>query len=330
MLRIASYSISSYSISVWIQCTILIAFGSKAMGQVSYDCPTQVSATIVESGASHKIVEMLIPVSVSVDDERLSVENVKIEVNWNRNPNPVVDFAPKTVLRSQYEGAINVEKKSELRYGGEVSASSGYFDFLTPGISADVGKKDSETHRFNKLPPQDLLVASGTSQRGTGVYFRFEDNPTHTLEGSRDLIVAFEVPESWRGGVLQITFTSVGKRRKFASFQSDFEYARVFVLPTYLRGDEQARQFSNEFVNSELQLRKDWSDYESSVHSANQWDRWYKSQSDGQLPSLWMHHLIQSGSDVAYRKYESRLPRGVADSANEFIVARKNLFALSR
>ena len=322
----------SYAIFAIVPTTFVLVFLCGGLfGQLRYDCPSQVPAVTVESGATHKIVEMLIPVSIAIEDRSLDVKDVKVQVRWNRNAFPVVEFAPRTLLQSSYDGAISIEKKSETNYGIGVDVGSDYLEFLTPSLNANVGKKDSETQRFSKLPPQELLVSSGTTDRGTGVYFDFKQSQANTLEGSRDLIVAFEVPVTWRGGVLQTTFTSTGKQKKFGSLKSDFKFARVFVLPTYLKGDDQARQFSYEFVNSEMQLRKDWRRYESSIaSSSNQFNRWFGTGQKNRLPDLWVHHLIQSGSDVAIEKYKSRLPKGIAFSAEEFVDARNNLLALGR
>lgn len=325
MLRAVSFAISA----IVSTTLVLLILCDSLFGQLNYDCPSQVPAVTIETGPTHKIVEMLIPISIAIENQGLEINEVNVQVNWNRNAYPVVEFAPKTLLQSNIDGAVSIEKKTETNFGIGVDVGSDYLEFLTPSAKANVGKKNIETKRFNQIPPQDLTVASGTIDRGTGVYFDFKQSPLNTLEGGRDLIVAFEVPVNWRGGVLQVTFSSTGKQKKFGTLKSDFEFARIFVLPTYLQGDDQARQFSHDFVESEMQLRRNWSRHDMTTsHSAKQFGRWFGQQQ--RLPDLWVHHLIQSGSDVAIERYRTQLPRNVAAAANAFMAARRNLVALSR
>ena len=126
MLRAVSYAIPSIVPST----ILLLILCSGLFGQVNYDCPSQVPAITVDSGTTHKIVEMLIPVSIAIEDTGLDVNDVNVQVKWNRNAYPVVEFAPKTLLQSNIDGAISIEKKTETNYGIGVDVGSDYLEFF--------------------------------------------------------------------------------------------------------------------------------------------------------------------------------------------------------
>ena len=104
--------------------------------------------------------------------------------------------------------------------------------------------KNEQTLRFQRKPKQVLLVASGTIQRGTGAFFRFFPNDQLTLEGGRDLSVTFRVPATWRGGVLRVVCSASGTRSVFVGVGEPVNVTQTFVVPTCLKGDEEARELS--------------------------------------------------------------------------------------
>ncbi len=322
----------SYVLSILIHLS-LVLFAVDIFGQtITFDCPGTAKARVIAVSASQKIVEVPFSVSSAFADSSQNVEQLKIQVDWNRSAYPVVDYGPRTELHSRYEGPVSVEKRVENNAGVGAKVSSSAIDFLTPSLNADLGHRNSETRRFNEIPQHEVQLASGTTNRGTGVFFEFHDSPISTLEGSRELVIAFEVPESWRGGVLQVTFRATGQQKKFGSFDNAFEFARIFVMPVYLEGDNQARQLAYEFARSEVQLRRDWSLHESKISKgSNQWQKWFGSDRyRNELPNMWVHHLIQSSSDVSIERFRRKLPEPVADAASQFVEARRNLVALSR
>ena len=315
--------------SIFVTLNFLLPASLLFAQSVAYDCPAVVAAEVLEHTGSNQLVDVQIPISVSNSDARLQLQEVKVDVFWNRNAFPVVDYAPRTQLHSRYDGPITIEKKSEVNYGVSVSAASDYLDFVTPNAEADVGKKNSESRKYNEIPQQELLLASGTSRRGTGAFFTFKESRIQTLEGDRNLALRFDVPVSWRGGILQVTVRTKGRRKKFAGFHDDFELARTFMLPVYVESDGQARSIAYQFARTEQQLRYSWDQHLGRQDSANnQFQRWFATQKPN-VPSLWVHQLIQSDSDDLVRRFEKQLPSRIAITANEFVDARKNLVAIS-
>lgn len=321
----------SYSVWISIHLTILWWLCGDSLGQsVRFDCPSVAAATIVDQHSFGRIVEVVIPVSTTVSDSKLVLQEIQTEVYWNRNAYPIVKYEPLTSLQSKYEGPIAIEKNRETSYKLGADLSSSYLDFATPTLNAGVGWKNAEIKRFSEIPQHQWTVASGTIKRGTGAYFQFKPSRTETLEGGRDLTVAYDVPESWRGGVLQINCRAFGKRKVLGLFGESFEHSRVFVVPVYLQGDQQAREFALEFARSEQRLRYGWSQYQNQLAESNANPAKLLFSNEARVSGLWVHQLIQSGSDIAIEKVESQLPKKVANAANEFVRARQNLISISR
>ena len=306
--------------------------GGLSAQPVHFDCPAITAARLVELQSDQKVIEFRVPISMTVLDNHLTVDSLRTEIGWNRVAYPLVSYGPSTLLKSRYDGPVSVERKTETNASLDSRVSSSYLEFVSPSLNGNLNKKKSETRKFNEIPEHELVIGSGPVQRGTGAYFLFKPTRTETLEGGREVVLAYRVPISWSGGLLQVTMTVSGQEsKKLGLFREDVEFARIFVLPAFLEGDLRARQAAQLFANSEQRLRKGWSLHlaESSKPNSTNIFRWF-DKPDQQADSLWMHHLIQSGSDLAIKRYESKLPRKISSVAYEFVQARRDLIELSR
>ena len=206
--------------------------------------------------------------------------------------------------------------------------------------SIDLGTRETSIRKFEQIPQQELLVASGTSHRGMGAFFRFHPSKQSTLEGGRELRLRFRVPAEWRGGVLRVDCFAEGKRVVLPGWSDPFEFSRTFVLPVYLATDAEARSAAADFVRSEQGLRQQWNlsrpvktnrgPHIQGFPALPSWLARSTSTTDRSLPDQWVHYLIQSGDDAYLKKYRSQLPQSLADSADQFVAARQRLLTFSR
>ncbi len=235
--------------------------------EIVFDVPALVGVRVVEldehppRSPSQKTIEVVIPVSTeSRSSDRNRVEEYRFDVFWNRNIYPICDYGPRTQTVSEIEGLISVDKTTERNSSLGLTLGSSYQSMLTGSGTAEIGSRNGTRLHYQEIPQHELLVASGTIHRGTGAFFRFHPSRTESLEGGRDLVVAFQVPRSWRAGVLQVECQARGSRKVLA-WSEDFDFSRAFVLPIYLEGDDQAREAAAEFVRSEQRLRKNWQNH---------------------------------------------------------------------
>ena len=308
---------------------------------VSFDVPALVGVNeiVYAEGqtppANEKIIKVIIPVSSIVrTSDRENTEQFRFDVYWNRNVYPIVDYGPKTQTTSDIEGLISVEKSKDKNAGVGINVG-GSQELISGSAKVDLSNRSGSRMSYQEIPQHEVLVASGTIQRGTGAFFRFHPSKRDTLEGGRDLIVAYRVPQSWRGGVLKIECRAEGHRsvlgKVFGSWREGFTESRAFVLPIYLEGDDQARQAAVEFVRSEQGLRQNWMRHQSSKpQPTGGLFAMPSSTSASRLPEQWVHHLIQSGNDEYLTRYRRQLPESVASAAQDFVSARQGLFKFSR
>lgn len=322
-----------YTIATIVNFGFILFLQSDMLAQpVRFDCPAVSPARLVEQINERKVIEIRVPISMTALESNSQVEELRAEISWNRNANPIVSYGPSTLLQSKYNGPVAVQKKTESNFTLGANVSTSYVDLVSPTVEGELKKSNTETRSFDEVPEHDLVVASGPISRGTGAYFSFLPSRTETLEGGRELVVAFDVPALWRGGMLQVTMTAIGRQKKFGFFSEELDFSRIFMLPIYLQGDDQARQAAFEFSHSEQRLRQDWELYRTASQrnqSALPFEKWFAG-SKNDVPEMWVHHLIQSGSDVSVARVEDRLPRKITVAANQFVEARRNLLMLSR
>lgn len=313
-----------------VQAFVLLLLSQNAIAQnFKFDCPAMLAADIVESGPATKTIQVVVPVSIVARNSSINLDSVDYEVFWNRNAHAVADYAPKTAMQTDIDGPIEIERKRETSYRVGVDVSSGYFDAISPSLDAGVSRNHSERRKFNEIPEHEVLLSSGIIKRGTGVSFRFRPSRTTTLEGGRELIVAFDVPASWRAGVLQVTGTATATKKVLGLFGDEIEFQRTFVMPIFLQDDVEAQQSASQFARAEQLLRMHWRLHQKSTTSGSRMGQLFQPGSTG-VSELWVHQLIQHGSGTITPSVQRQLPRKVASAAKQFNQARSNLLTLSR
>lgn len=329
------------SVALVLVWWFLVLGASVALAEepIQFDVPVVVEACKVPSEldeSQERLIEIVIPVSTLISGrDRDLVNEFNFQVHWNRNVYPLVDYAPRTQMQSDVQGLIAVEKQHDRSTSFGVNGNGQVENLVNLKANIGASERNSETLRFDRIPDQEILVASGTIHRGTGAFFRFHPSKHVSLEGGRDLIVTFRVPTHWRGGVLRVVCSAEGRRKVFAGLTEPVNAARTFIVPTYLKGDDQARQTAIEYVQSELELRRSWASYRSKVDAAsdNLMTRFEKAlgqKKDYSVPAGWASELIESGGDRALARYERALPASLRQLANNFSNTRNSLYALSR
>ena len=327
MLRSATYSTSAF---VFLFMSLLILSSKLSAQEIGFDCPAVAGAIPILETEEYRLIEIPLSFSTSVDDSSLELEQVRAEVSWNRDPFLLTDYGPRTVLQAEVAGNINIEEKEEAGFGIDGALAGSYLSALgTPNLSADANRKRTKSTKFAKIPEHKLVVSSGPVKRGTGAFFEFYPSPTESLEGGRNLVVAFEVPVSWSAGILQITCHARGNRKRMGIFNNGFINERLFIVPVFLKGDDQAFHAAKTMARKEQQLRSEWQSHRES--SADGSKNWFAGlQSGGEPDDLWMHRLIYSGTDQDLRAMASRLPGKVLLAAKEFDLARKDVLLRAR
>jgi len=307
---------------------------------VQFDVPALLAAREVpcdptDADPMLRTIAVIVPVSSEIrPDHAVRPSSFRFDVYWNRNAFPMVDYAPRTQTVSDIAGTISIDRFTEKNSNLGLNLNG-----TLPGVGNGAGRaeyigRQGEKVRYDEIPQHEILIAAGTLKRGTGAYFRFHPSRAETLEGGRELKLMFQVPLSWRGGVLQVECQAAGSRKSFA-WNEPVESKRSFVVPIYLENDEEALQTAMEFAQREQRLRQSWQNYRqqsSQGQSAGPLEAIFaqpRSKGKVKIPDDWVHVLIQV-SDNPLERYRAALPAELADAATEFVQSRANLLKISR
>jgi hypothetical protein len=289
----------------------------------------------VEPASSEKTIRIVVPVSSEIDLRSIeNIEAFRFDVYWNRTAFRAVDYSPRSKTYSNINGDISIETNEKENAGGGIHLRGGFESAASGDASVEIGASESIRKKYSQRSKQEVLVASGTSHRGTGAFFRFHRSSQEILEGGRELTIKFRVPIDWRAGVLRVDCFATGTRKVFGSWNEPYESSRTFVVPVYLANDTEARAAANEFTRAEQRLRQGWRAYQSASADTNFpplptiFASAIAKPAAKKLPAHWVHYLIQSGNDAYLDKYQSRLPKPIASRAQKFVAARRQLLNL--
>jgi len=217
----------------------------------TFDVVETVSCEVVsgkKQSSTHKLVEVVFKISAAIlgDEEDIS-ELVYYVGDWQGwyPRNTVVDFLPRTKMYSDVAGTKTVILSSENSVSGDLS---GVYNFVGPnGIgnaTAKVGGSHTSTttSQYEKLPPKELLVASGTIARARAVFYKIKPSPRTTLQGQRQYSMILKVPADWTHSVMLVRCQAEAKiAGLFWGTTKVFAGMSVFAVGLHLSGDAAAR-----------------------------------------------------------------------------------------
>jgi hypothetical protein len=124
--------------------------------------------------------------------------------------------------------------------------------------TAELGKKDADTVRYELAPPQETLIASGTLQRSRAVYFKLRPAAQVTLEGAKEFTLVLRTPHGWRADSLHVRCQAIRRIRTMLSGRDQQTTAGggEFAVALYAAGDEEAKALAGEFVAADGRLRR--------------------------------------------------------------------------
>jgi hypothetical protein len=225
--------------------------------EVTFDLPSSVAFRDVTSkefasqNEDFKIVEAKLRISARIDEGAPSELVDFLYVIRTTSAMRVRDYFPKTTLEStvaadQIEITADNEDSaaSGLQMGGAVKP------LVLNGSSRQTSKKAESSH-FKQLAPRDIVLASGTSDREHGVFFRIRPSRTSSLEGAREFTIVAVVARSWRGEVLTLECTARGiKKTRFSSSTVTAGIDQALV-GAYLSSDTTAAGFADELCSAQ-------------------------------------------------------------------------------
>jgi hypothetical protein len=247
----------------------------------------------------------------------------------------VADYHPRTTAASEYVGNIGIEERAESSKSAGI-AVTGAWDFLVKATgSGDIGSKDSSSVRYELVPPQESLAASGTIYRGYGVYFKLKRMRQSLLEGSKEFVVVLRAPAGWRGDFMHLHCQAVGRSRGVVK-QLDEEKIcgrNDFLIALHLEADERSKQTAEEFVDAAIQLRRAAALNERGIQRRRYPTVLHEfgglfGAVEPKLSESWLRDVLYLAQDQGLEQVTDRLPDDVRAAAIDYVAARDELLQL--
>jgi hypothetical protein len=212
----------------------------------SVDCRDVTPEAFAVENPQSKIIEARFQVSSLIErgNER-DVEELMYVVWSPEKRLRVVDFEPKTQMGSEVTDAVQVvesgEKASSFDGGVNVQFEPWAGVHVAPSAGASKASKKKSEQKYSQRPPKQLLVASGTTRRQFGVFFKMKPSTQDSLQGQKQFVCLFVVPQSWRGDYVYVD--CIAKARDRSPWSSpQYCGTRRVLVGLYLQGDAEAKE----------------------------------------------------------------------------------------
>ena len=246
------------SFLVWI-VGLAAAHCEAADAKVIFDIPSKVECRDVtpeKCAKLHpdlKVIEARFRISAGfVQGDESSTEDFIYMISSPELRMKVLDFLPNTTLESTAAGdRIEVTDQTENTdvASGEAKVS---YSLISLNGSKSVTNKKSESNHYERVAPKKLVLASGTVNRGYGVFYKLRPSSGVSLEGEKEFVLLCIVPKGWRGDWCTVTCSSRARKKTSVStksIQTGIEQAHVGI---FLVGNQDASRLADELTLVQL------------------------------------------------------------------------------
>ena len=170
----------------------------------------------------------------------------------------IADYGPRTEVASEVDGPIQVKQLDEHTESFGMSVDGAHGHLARASFGTDHGQKRSDTYQFNKIAPLQTVIASGTINRGRGVYFKLRSAATQVLEGEKTFTLMVRVPENWRSGLIDVSVSAQTQQRSLVVWDDGVKTvgSANFVVAAYRQGDREAARAAQTLADAEQKLRR--------------------------------------------------------------------------
>lgn len=333
-VKSAKFAYSIVFFTIWQLATVSLA----SSPQVAFDMPPMAACRDVTTPEftadfpNEKLIEARFEISALIRGEEENLLQFFYRMESQRQSMRVADFLPKTTLASNYAGNISIENKDEKSNHLGVAFTAPLDWPLKATSSGDIGSKQLHGIRYELVPPMEAIAASGTLQRGFGVYFKLRPSRSTSLEGAKEFVVVFRVPRSWRGDLVHVDCRAMGLQRGVITPLDERVVAghERFVIALFTAGDLAAQRAAEEFVRAENRLLEIAASKQREIEQrsfptfAHRVGKFFDVV-EPKVPAAWTRQVIYGDSELELREIERYLPAPVRNAASAFVAAKRNL-----
>jgi hypothetical protein len=252
---------STFLVCTWLlTCVMAAPMEARSESPIEFDLPPTAPAQSTQhDNPSLVTIEFNLSSMVGAA-HRLKVDQWMIRCQPRDPRVMLVDYSPRTETSSQLAGSIQVKTTDESSKAFGVSLDGGYGHLATGHAGADNIDKQIKTLQYDRIAPQQVVIASGTIDRGRGVYFKLRSTEQQVLEGEKRFSLTLRVPENWRGSLVDVSVEAQVEKRSFYPWgpwdrETKTISSRHFVVAVYRLGDEQAQRMAEALADAERALR---------------------------------------------------------------------------
>ena len=249
-----------------------------------------------------------------------------------RDRSPVVDYVPKTELQSDFTGPISITQKDEQSESFGFSLDGAVYHLGSGHLGADDSHKQSDSSQFQRQAPLQAVIASGTFDRGRGVQFKLRWTTQQVLEGEKRFRVSFAVPDSWRGGLVDVNVTANRLDRSlFGSSKLRSLSEANFVVAVYQQDDSEAAELALRLAHLDRKLAAYAKQHpQPGANGVTQfWRRLWQPDSRDEAGDQWYQGVTRDRLDPYTDRRIRTLPMPVRVSVLGYNDAVRDLMKLS-
>lgn len=273
------------------------------------------SSALFQTGSTVRVTETMIRVMSRHDDVL------------------VADFSPRTELQTDVFGPMQISvEEDRLREMG-IQGVAGYPMIGNASGFAYQSDSGHQTVHFAKKPAMEPLTAAGTLARQRGVYFKMHQSSQTTLEGTRPFRIVFEVPESWRADLLDVTIDAVGLESA-SSRKTTVLTSQPFVVAVFQDRDDAAARIAANYIKQQSNLAIYAKSYARMIEQRNYPTPFHKLGAkldiyEPEIPRGWFDALVYRPGTGYHLSKLSPLPVDVRVAIMNYIDHKQRLEALS-
>ncbi|MGI9473024.1 MAG: hypothetical protein ACR2NZ_15900 [Rubripirellula sp.] len=328
----------SITLSVWLLLAGLTTSIAHAAQRptVHFDLPPTAAAEAV--GDEMTLVTVELSLSSMIDTTEVPrIDQWLVRCQPRGKAISIADYAPRTETSSDLVSSIQVKRTEEESNSLGVGVNGNYGHAVHGNAGLDHSKKNTNSMQFDRVAPLHAVTASGTINRGRGVYFKLRWTAQQVLEGEKTFRLTLRVPATWRGGLVDVSVLAQSEKKSFAGWDRETQTlgSANFVVAVYRQGDRDAAAKARTLSDAEFALRSVIIEHRTAQkvtsipsmlrHVAKKFELESVSTSE-----MWLQRLLLDRADAHMDAEIRKLPMPVRVAVLDYVDERDNFLAMHR
>jgi len=225
---------------------------------VHFDMAPTAAASVAESEGDRTMLKIDLKLSSMIDSpEAPRIAQWLVRCQPRGHVASIADYSPRTEIDSDIASTIQVNQSEEKSKSLGIGVNGSYPHQVRANAGLDHATKNTNTLQFDRVAPRHAVTASGTINRGRGVYFKLRWTAKQILEGQKSFQLMLEVPSTWRTGLIDVSVLAQSEQKSFAGWDRETKTlgSANFVVAIYREEDKQANLQARKMANTEYELR---------------------------------------------------------------------------